>query len=385
MIAYDKTGLDALRTLDATQEWHRKGLLSDEKWQEIQAHYLPKFYSPNVFVRIGLGIFTLILLISSMGMAYMIAGTSSETSSAMLCFLFGILTFVALEKWAIGTARHFGSGVDDMLLYYGTGLLIGSIYILLPYNTPELVYACIALPFLVVGSIRYLDRLMALGTFLCLLLIIGLIVKDIPRFALYALPFSGMLYALAMYMFAQSGQKKYEWRHGHNSLVVIEMLALVTFYISGNYWVIQQAGAAMFELEQVPMAGFFWAFTFGVPLLYIFGGLRNKDRLLLDIGLACIAAAVFTFRNYFHVMSLAWAAVIAGAVLFVTAYFSIRYLHKNEGAYTYEADGDSTLLQEIEEQLLEQTIAAQNPPTQAARSESFGGGEFGGGGSGGQF
>lgn len=43
-------------------------------------------------------------------------------------------------------------------------------------------------------------------------------------------------------------------------------------------------------------------------------GLRRKDRHLLDVGLGCIAAAVFTFRFYFHVISLAWAGVIGGAV-----------------------------------------------------------------------
>ena len=163
------------------------------------------------------------------------------------------------------------------------------------------------------------------------------------------------------------------------------MLALVTFYVSGNYWVVQQAGAEMFQLEQVPMPVFFWAFTFLVPLAYIFTGLRQKDRVLMDIGLACITASVFSFRYYFHVIPLTWAAVIAGAVLFVTAYFSIRYLHQKEGgAYTYEPDGDTTVLQELEQQLIEQTIANQPGPN-PGKTESFGGGQFGGGGGGGEY
>ncbi len=385
MTAYDQTGLDALRTQDAAREWHRKGLFSDEKWEVIQAKFSAKFYSPNVFARIGLAIFTHILLISAMGMGWMISGTRSDEGGAMLCFLYGIISLVMLERWAIGSARHFGSGVDDMLLYFGTSLLIGSIFILLPSSTHAVIYACIALPFLVIGSIRYLDRVMGVAAFLCSLLIVFLLVREIPNLALYLLPFSGMLFSAAMFLFAQRGQTQYEWRHWHGLLAVLEMLSLVTFYVSGNYWVIQQVGAEMFELEQVPMAGFFWAFTFGVPAAYIFWGLRKKDRLMLDIGLACVAAAVFTFRNYFNMISLSWAAVIAGAVLFATAYFSIRYLQKNKGAYTYEADGDPTTLQEIEQQLIEQTIAAQNPPSLAAKRESFGGGEFGGAGAGGEF
>jgi hypothetical protein len=271
-----------------------------------------------------------------------------------------------------------------MLLYFGTGMLLSSVYMLLPYSSEPLVYACLTLPFLVVGSIRYLDRLMAAAAFVCLLLLVLLIVKETPRLALYILPFAGMLFAGGMYFFARQGQRRYAWRYWHSMLLVVELLALVVFYVSGNYWVVQQAGADWFQLEQVPMAWFFWTFTFAVPVAYLFWGLRKKDRLLLDVGLGCVAVAVFTFRAYFHVMPLAWAAVIGGAVLFATAYWSIRYLKKSSGAYTYDAEPDQSLLQEIEQQLLAQHLTHQQSQT-PNRQESFGGGQFGGGGADGKF
>jgi hypothetical protein len=81
---------------------------------------------------------------------------------------------------------------------------------------------------------------------------------------------------------------------------------------------------------------------------------------------------------------LAWTAVIGGAVLFITAYFSIRYLHQNEGPYVFDEDAETSLIQEIEQQLIEQTIVKQ-PGQTPDKSESFGGGQFGGGGAGGDF
>jgi hypothetical protein len=384
MIPYNRTWLDALLTQDAAREWHRQGLFSDEKWQAVQERHTTNFYSPNVFVRIGLAIFTLILLLAAVGLGALIAETDSVQGIALLCFFGGFSMIAALEVWAIGSARHFGSGVDDMLLYFGAGMLLSSVYMLLPYSSEPLVYACLTLPFLVVGSIRYLDRLMAAAAFVCLLLMVLLIAKETPRLALYILPFSGMLFAGGMYFFARQGQRHYAWRYWHSMLLVVELLALVVFYVSGNYWVVQQAGADWFQLEQVPMAWFFWTFTFAVPVAYLFWGLRKKDRLLLDVGLGCVAVAVFTFRAYFHVMPLAWAAVIGGAVLFATAYWSIRYLKKSGGAYTYDAEPDQSLLQEIEQQLLAQHLTHQQSQT-PNRQESFGGGQFGGGGANGKF
>ena len=384
MIAYNGTWLDALLHRDAAQEWHRKGLLSDEQWKLAQERYQSSFYSPNVFVRIGLAFFSLILLSAAIGLFFLFTGADSEGGVAALCIFFGLLSFFVLETWTIRSARHFGSGVDDMLLYFGISVVLGGVYSQLPYYTDTLVYYILALPFLVAGSIRYLDRLLAAAAFICALAIVLLIVKEIPGLALYLLPFSGMLFSIGVHFFAQKGQRRYEWRHWHAQLAVLELLALVAFYVSGNYWVVQQAGADLYQIAQPPLGWFFWTFTFAVPMVYIVEGVRSKQRLLMDIGLACIAAAIFTFRFYFHVLPLEWVAVLGGGALFASAYFFIQYLRKNEGAYTYEADGDITLLQEIEEQLIEQTIASQNPPA-PVKKEGFGGGAFGGGGAGGEF
>lgn len=385
MIAYDTQALDALDTLETANGWHRSEQLTGAQWQAVQEQNVPKFYTPNLFIRIGLAIFTLILLISSIGLGWLVADTSSQEGMAILSFVFGLLTIAVLEKWAIKSARHFRSGVDDMMLYYGVGLMISSIWMLLPYDTPPLAYAAVMLPFLVVGSIRYLDRLLTIGSFACTLAIIFLIVKDIPGLALYLLPLSGMAFGAAVYVFSQSGQRREDARFWHGQLYVLEMLALMVFYASGNYWVVQSAGVALFELGEMPIPYFFWTFTFLVPLVFIGMGLRKKDRILLDIGLACVAAAIFSFRYYYSVLPLAWAGVLGGAFLFALSYFSTRYLGQHTGgSYTHEAEGDTTLLQEIEEQLIEQTIATQNPP-ESRKPEGFGGGQFGGGGAGGDF
>jgi hypothetical protein len=384
MIAYNQQGLDALLTKAAAREWHDKGLLSQEKWQAVQERYVSNFYSPNIFVRIGLAIFCLILLQASMGLVAMVVKPDSSMGFTFFALFWGAVWLLALELWAIRSARHYGSGIDEMLLYVGLGAIMGSIFSQMPYSTGTLAYFVIAWPFLFVGSLRYLDRLLAAATFICSLGIVMLTINEAPGLAIYALPFAGMLFSAAAYFFSRKGQARYEWRHWHGALAVTELLALVAFYASGNYWVVQQAGEQLFQLPAPALGGLFWVLTFGVPVLYLILGLRRKDRLMLDIGIACTGAAVFTFRYYFHVLPPAWAAVAIGAGLFVTAWWCIDYLRKNAGAYTYAADSDTNLLQEIEEQLIEQTIANQPTPAPEPKS-SFGGGQFGGGGAGQDF
>jgi len=384
MIAYNVKCLDTLLTQDAAREWHRQGLLSEEKWRAVQERHTPQFYTPNVFIRIGLGIFCCIALSAAMGFFALFLSLDSEAGVAAYCLLGGAGAIALLELWIIGSKKHRASGIDDLLLYFGTWGLIVGLYLIFD-EPPTLVCFCMALPILVAGCIRYADRLMAAAAFVCaLLIVVHIILEALPDLALYLLPFAGMAFAAAAYWLAQQGQQRWAWRHWHDVLTAVQLLALVTFYASGNIWLIEQIGRAEFQLEQVPMAGFFWVFTLGVPLAYIAWGLRSKNRLTLDVGLGCIAVAVFTFRYYHHVMPLEWAAVLGGAVLFAVAYFSIRFLEKNRTTYTYAPDGDTTMLQELEQQLIEQGIAGQQTPAPVKR-ESFGGGEFGGGGASGDF
>ncbi len=384
MTAYNNDWLEALWVRENASEWRENHLLSEEKWTALQTRFISHFYSPNIFIRIGLAIFCMILLSAAMGLTAIVLDPDSSFGFSAFCIFWGIVCLVMLEKWAIEGARHRGSGIDDMLLYTAVSAIVGGILSTLHYSTSSLTYCCILLPFLFAASVRYIDRLMAAATFICALLIVLLVVKDIPKLALYLLPFAGMAFSAGAYFFARNGQQRYAWRYWHSVLWVVEMLALATFYASGNFWVIQQAGAAMFELEQAPIPWFFWAFTFGVPVAFIYFGLKRPDRLILDMGLACVGLAVFTFRYYYHVLPIAWAAAIGGGILFAVAYFSIQYLRKNAGSYTYMEQSSTTMLQEIEQQLIEQTIA--NQPTDAPdKKDGFGGGGFGGGGASGDF
>lgn len=384
MIAYNREWLDALLVRATAYSWNKDGLISDEQLATLQEEKPAPFYSPNLFIRIGLGIFCLILMYAAMGLLALTGMLDSDAGFTAFGIFWGIVWIILLELWIIRALRHYGSGLDDVMLYVAVSTFLGGVYASFPYDAGPLAYCWVALPFLIAGSIRYLDRLMATAAFGCSLFILLLTVNEIPGLALYLLPFSGMAFSAAFWWWARKAQKRVAWRHWHGIFVIVELLCLPTFYASGNYFVVQQVGLNQFNLPQPPIGWFFWSFTFGVPALYLALGLRLKDRLLLDMSILAAAASVFTFRYYHHIMPLAWACTIIGAIVFIAAYFFINYLRKNPGAYTYESGAEAALLQEIEEQLIEQFIAAPTGKPEATK-ETFGGGDFGGGGAGGEY
>jgi len=388
MIAYNQQWLDGLMARASALQWHKKSLLNDEQWQLIQDHYPAGFYTPNVFIRIGLGFFCCILIGAMQSFLWMIVLLSSDGNILLpvigvLTVLLGISCLAGLE-FVIRGRHHYASGIDDVLLYAGIGQVLTGIFLVPEGFDTMLPYFVVALPLLVAGAVRYTDRLLTFLAYICLLAIALLVVGEIPELALYLLPLTGILFSVGIYMLVKRYQQQADWRYWSGNLHILEVMSLITFYTSGNYWVVQQGAESFFELSVVPMAWFFWVFTFGVPAVYLYKGLRNKDRVMLWIGLGCVAVAVFTFRAYFQVLPMAKAASIAGAFLFTVAYFSIRYLKRGVAGYSYQPeDTQKPLFVEAETLVIAQTFGSD---TQTDEPDlSFGGGKMGGGGAGGDY
>ena len=377
MIAYNRTWLDAFKIKEKAKEWLKKGLITEGVSKSIEEKYPEDFYSPNVFIRIGLFLFGSILILAIAAFIALLFGLDSTTGFAIICLFLGILCFVALENIV---KKHYQSGLDDVFLYAGLWFIVGGLAYMMFKFDDLLPLLCLAFPFLLFASIRYIDRLLTAMTFCCLGLIIILFFQRIaPSVALYILPFIGMIYSSIAYFWTIKNKDKYDLRHWSGNMDILEAVALIAFYASGNYYVLQQAGLAYFGIETVAMDWLFWIFTFVVPLAYIYSGLMRKDRWMLNIGLVCVAASILSYRYYFHVLSLEVAAILGGAVLLAIAYFSIKYLNKNKTSYIYEQDEDNkSLFANSEALIIAQSFGHQTPT--ADDKPIFGGGDFGGGG-----
>jgi hypothetical protein len=96
MIAYNKTSLlnKAIQE-DVTTDFEND-LISVEELQQIKQKYPVQFYTPNMFIRIGLFILTLIILSFSFSFFSLLFMNSLESAWKGLMLFFAILTYVAL-------------------------------------------------------------------------------------------------------------------------------------------------------------------------------------------------------------------------------------------------------------------------------------------------
>ena len=380
LIAYNSIDLDAQLISNKSESWYKKGLLSAESWDKIKAHYTINFYTPNVFMRIGSFIFCTVLIYA---LLFLFAIGSLGNSFTYLALIIGIISIVFLE-FTIQSKKHYRSGIDDALLYCGLGFIISSLAYLIDLNPEKLSFYCLFLPLLVIAAIRYLDGLITIVAYCFALIIVVLMTMKLPKIAALILPFMTMLFAIITYLITLKIQNKIALRFWKNNVDIIEGLSLITFYASGNYFIIQKANEMYFNNPIVAMPYLFWAFTFIVPFLYIYQGLKQKNRLILSVGLLAIAVSVATFRNYFHVMPLEIAAIIGGAILLATAYFAIKYLKNNKTPFTYDEDEDQKpFYQQAESLIIAQTFGNQQGQNEG--KPLFGGGDFGGGGAGQEF
>ena len=183
MIAYYRAWLDALKIKEKAKEWLKIGLITEGVSKSIEEKFREGFYSPNVFIRIGLFVFGSILIGAIAAFIALLFGLDSTNGFAIICLFLGILWFVALENIV---KKHYQSGLDDVFLYAGLWFIVGGLAYMMFKFDDLLPLLCLAFPFLLFASIRYIDRLLTALTFCCLgLIIILFFQKTTPSVAVY--------------------------------------------------------------------------------------------------------------------------------------------------------------------------------------------------------
>ena len=387
MIAYNKTWLANLRMQQQVKYNVERGNISDAEFKMIAEKYPVGFYTPNVFVRVGLFILTCIIVLFADGLLSLMAAGGNIADTGGWAIFLGLLSYGALELM-VNAKYHFRSGVDDALLFTAGCAFIGGFAMLLYKNNETsdlLVLAVLIFLLTLYFTIRFADMLAAAvccssflwAVFLCWIRIGGL----------SAVPFVIMLVSGAIYWAARKYGSKKDLVNYSDCLGIVQVLSLVALYAAGNYYVIATLSAEMMNQKgPVAFGAFFWAWTILMPFVYIGLGIKQKNAILLRTGLALVTAAVLTFRNYYHLLPVDVMLTIAGVALLGLVYAIMRYLKTPKHGFTCaEPDTVNTLDHLKIESLIVAETFAHAPAAPANDGVKFGGGDFGGGGSSGGF
>jgi hypothetical protein len=387
MIAYNKKWLYDIFVRGQADRALNNNYISKEEHEKIGTAFRSFFYTPNIFVRIGLFILTVVIALFTFGLFLLLFLSGNEARIGILFIVFGILTYAGLEIM-VAKKRHYKSGVDDALLWITpVSIVIGANLIANVSWLEDAIIVFILASFLFA---RFINWIMAGVAGVSLVAIIFLVYIKLGETAKASVPFIIMIVSILIYIGAARLINKERYKLYSHGSTMVSVIGLIGFYVSCNYFVIRETSIALFELnlqegQSIPFGWLFWILTIVTPIAYIARGIQRKDTVLLRVGLILIAAIVFTVRYYYHVIPVEKAAVIGGIIMIALAYFLIRYLREPKHGFTYKKDNDPDSIGkfQIESLVIAETFTGAQPSS--GDNFHFGGGSGGGAGASGTY
>lgn len=388
MIAFDPDLLKNTFLVKESEALENAGFIHASQGELIEKQ-LPAYQGhSNLLARIGIFILACLLYSSTVALITFIVSPDNGNFTSLF-FIYAIVGFGGLEL-LIRRMKYFAHGTDDAFLF---GAQIAFLCFVGSLLTDHDTWWPLFFSAMLVGSfccMRYVDQFSALLACLGVTALAINLLLESGTAGKVLLPFVLLVVSVGMF-FLYSYLKKHTNKEGFydKSLKLIYAYSLLLFYLSTNYFMVREANEALLNTslapgEDISLAFVFYSFTLLTPPVYLYMALKNKDRLLLWIGVVCAAASIATIRYYHAVIPLEFALIAGGLALFVTAYLCMKKLKgKTEGA-TFEKDRflSSDDLLNAEALILISNFSPKPGEVIHPNDVEFGGGEFGGGGSG---
>ncbi|MFN3379348.1 MAG: hypothetical protein ACK41O_07815, partial [Runella zeae] len=311
---------------------------------------------------------------------------STITGFAATSLVYAVGVFFLLRLLIKQNRFHF-SGIDNALIYGIIGATLPAVFEI--YSGLKLTSAwsgvALIMPILVAMVYIFGEPLVAVGMLGSgLFIIASWLVQTAWGKAL--LPFALMLVTGGLYGAIRWFVQKPSSFYWQTALEWLRIASLVVFYLAGNYGFVREANAQLNGLSspapEISFAAIFWLLTFGVPALYLYGGIKQRDRSLLFLGSVAVVCSVITLHQYHPFLSVEWMMIGGGLLLVGSTYRLIKGLKQPKAGFVSVADAEQEERVGLEAVVLAQlTQQTQN----ADHGVRLGGGDFGGGGAGDQY
>jgi len=391
MLTYNKSWIDNLEIQKQSAKWLKKNLITKEEHENVKREYPTSYHESNFIIRIGMFIFSLIVIFSSIGLFGLFAFRENVISFQGL--IYGIVSaFIATHF--VRTKNYYRSGVIDALIYFSVLSFSFGICILISGNVFDLnrdpiVYIMAVIPFAAFIAIRFTDAFLALCVYTLLFTLNALLVLKPGTIGKLILPFEAITVSYACYMLINSRKNIESFKYWHRVIATLRAAALTTFYLSGNYLVVRELSEVLLKTsigpgQDISLSWFFYAWTIIVPLLFIWYGLKQKDHLPIRVGILMEVVGIICIRHYYSVMPPEIALIIAGIFLIVLARISMHLLREPRNGITCleESEDDNELITAVGATVVSHVAGKAIHKEEAS---TFGGGQSGGGGAGGNF
>lgn len=385
MQAYNKSELENYFLTEEAKKLYQKKFLSKGQLQNISAQLIQLKSNSNIFFRIGFFLLGNFLFSSVISAFAVILLQMISDQYQIIFFLYAVVAYIGLE--VLVRMKFFRHGLDDAFLLSAQFSFLIGIGILTEAVLPVLIAMLVLGVFF---AIRFINTISALLAFIGLVgIFFNLIVEHdvMPKFYL---SFVGLILAILVYFFVVHLAKNQNFYSYFKTLDTIRIASLLLGYLSMNYLVVRELSQSLMNLEitnksDVPLAFVFYGFTFLIPLLYFFLGIKWKDKLVLYTGFATLAFGFYSIRHYYYFFPIEYVMVISGILLFGLAYLIIQQLKNKTEGITFQPDRDSDDSLLFNAQAILSLANATTPAPSQTNPMEFGGGGFSGGGAGEKF
>ena len=385
MQAYNYSDLYNKYVAEQASDALQKGCIQKESFIKIKEAYPVPLYTPNYFIRIALGLLTIVAVVFSGLLLWLISSASEESSIITLLIILAVICYAVLEIF-VQKKKYYNAGVDNILMAMILVFVISSF--LVTGNISRILISGITLLITLCLCARFVDSFMGILMYMSSYLFLFLIYVKFGNIARATAPLVMMIVSAAVYFLMNKlSSKTVLYKFCCDAVMFI---TLITFYASGNYFVVKELSNEMFNLnlalhDSIPLAWLFWSFTFLIPPAYILYGIKHKNFLFIRTGLGLVAATIFTVKYYYALLPIEIEMLIGGIVLIGVSYLLIKYLTLPKHGYT-----SANLFPHKKEMLnVEALIVAETFSEQPAAAPQntglYGGGSGGGGGASGEF
>ncbi|MBL7717479.1 MAG: hypothetical protein JNL72_01480 [Flavipsychrobacter sp.] len=360
MIAYNKEWLRLLYARGQYTDAYAEGYLSAEQYKTLYNGTGTGLYTPNIFIRIGMGLLTVVITVFGIALLGLLSGFDFDSIAGFLIF-YALLCYGALEL-IVNTKRHYNSGVDNVLLFFTMILFVSGVRSGFNAHSAagDLLASGLSVMYCSYLAYRFADAMAAAFAVLSgVVFVLFLLHLFLPTAALFP---AAMLLCWAIYtwctrLLAAASRPVYDF-----VLRGIALTALVLLYLSGNVYTVDVFSNELIGDAPLVTAGntltraFYWAWTLAVPAVYILAGVRRKNIVLIRTGVIFLAVAVITFRAYHSLLSAEVAMILGGSLLLLTSTVLIRLLRQPQKGFTFAETPKAPAELNVEDLLTEKII-----------------------------
>lgn len=390
MEAYNQELLLNTMVAEKSEELYDGNFISIEQLQYIN-RTLPKLVgSRNIIIRLFFFFLGAFLYASICGMISLLFLSSWDDSTIwnLAPFLFAGIGIVALEIVITKNLKFYKNGIDDAFVL-GAILAFGVAFGLQSDFESWIVSLSVCI-LAALCYFRYLNIPALLVSTIAFVATVAFVMIEHMIYGSALLPILLALISGMVYNLISNNIDKISKPHYFLGLKFTKYFSVIVFYLSLNYAVITELSAVLMpnlvaNTLSTIMSYLFIILTATLPILYVYKGIKDKDKPLFVIGLLAVAASYATLRYYVQFMSVEVEMILGGILIFFASYFIMRKIKNNLQGVTFLPDRLSTNNAAQLEILASVVQYGKNTTATQSSPMEYGGGGFSGGGAGESF